>query len=150
MGADVIIQNPDVRRINQAIVALVSRTAPPSKSVTMLYDRWVKFTASPYAAALPDAALLPIYQAFATAYKVIGYAHGIQPADIDPRLLVLAVGDASAGIERVGRALDQTLAAAERGGSAVAATIWKPLALVAGTALAIGFARRGGFRGSRR
>lgn len=149
-GGDVVIQNPDVQRINAAIVALISRTAPPSKPVTMLYDRWVTFTSSPYYVALPDTTLLPVYQAFATAYKVIALAHGLSPADIDPRLLVLATGDAHSSIERVGRAVDQSLEAAKRGGTAVASAIWKPLALVAGTALAIGFARRGGRFGFRR
>jgi hypothetical protein len=149
-GGDVVIQNPDVMRLNQAITSLVARTAPPSKSVTLLYDRWVTFTSSPYYRALPDTSLFPVYQAFATAYKVIGIAHGVKVQDVDPRLLVLASGDGSASIERVGRALDQTLEAAKKGGSAVAGAIWKPLALVAGTALAIGFARRGGSFGRRR
>jgi hypothetical protein len=140
--ADVTITNPDVKRLNDAIVALLVRTVPPSRAVTMLYDRWVRFTQSPYFAALPDTSLLPIYKAFAGAYWAIARSQGAEPKDVDPRVIVLVAGDLNQSVEAAGKALDQTIQAAEKGGAAVASTLWKPLALVAAAALAIGWMRK--------
>lgn len=144
---DVRLQNPDVVAINRAITSLMATTVPPSPSVTGLYNRWVHFISSPTYAALPDTVLYPVYTAFALAYRVIAGAHGVPAADIEPRLLVLASGDAQASIQAVGRALDQTLETAAKAahttGSVVTRSLWQPALLIVAVALSIGWARRG-------
>jgi hypothetical protein len=138
----IVLTNPEVKRLNSAIVALTVK-AGTSRSVIALYDRWVRFIGSPTYQLLPDTSLYPIFKAFGVAYVVIARANNIAPTDVDPSLLVLAAGDAQNTVDAVGRALDQTLEAAGRIGVQVTKAAWVPAALVIAILVAVGYAKRG-------
>jgi hypothetical protein len=142
-----IVLSPGLQKLNQGISNLMARTAPPSQPVTMLYDRWVRFLQTPSYAMLPDAALWPIYRAFAATYVVVARLEGIQPADVDASLLALAGYDAQRNLNQVGASLDKALNVAVDGTKRVGGALFGPAALVIGVLVAFGYARRGGFRG---
>lgn len=135
-----VVSSSDVAVLNTAITTLVSRTAPPSRNVTTLYDRWARFSASP-ARQRSEAELEPVLRAFAVAYRAVARAQRLD--DVDGRIVELASGEPIA-IELAGKQLDAALA---RVGQQPAPDAWykNPLVLLAGGALAFRFfGRKGG------
>lgn len=128
-----VVSTPDVAVLNTAITQLVAQTAPPARAVTMLYDRWARFSASP-ARQRSEAELEPVLRAFAVAYRAVakGRVH-----DVDGRIAELASGEPIA-IELAGKQLDTALS---RVGQQPAPDAWykNPLVLLAGGALAVRF-----------
>lgn len=135
-----VVSSSDVAVLNTAITQLVSRTAPPARPVTMLYDRWKRFAESPVRQR-SDVELEPVLRAFAVAYRAV--AKG-RVEDVDGRLTELASGEPIA-IELAGKQLD--LALARVGQQPGAAVPWykNPLVLLAGGAIAMKYlGKKGG------
>lgn len=139
-----VVSSSDVAVLNTAITQLVSRTAPPARPVTMLYDRWARFAQSP-ARQRSDAELEPVLRAFAVAYR--SAANGrVAVDDQDARILQLASGD-PVSIELAGKQLDAALLRVGQSPGGPAPWYKNPLVLLAGGALAVKFlGKKGGKR----